>query len=183
MRWQRLSVTQSIKSGDWRTVWSVTAPALAMAACVVMGAATLFLTSARLAAAADDIVEGGDVISDSAMREPGMPSSNPRVKSLLSAHPNDFVTICVAGCDGKPAVVQMLPKPVEKRVGGMRTTAAGAGRSGATFPAADRDSVICVAGCLGKSGEAVQRLPGLPMPKAAPAPRDMEEGNEPLEVQ
>ena len=52
-----------------------------------------------------------------------MPATNPRVKSLLAAHPAEFVTICVAGCAGKPSIVQMLPKPIPSRRGEMRTTA------------------------------------------------------------
>jgi hypothetical protein len=180
MRWQRLSVNKWIKSGDRPTAWSLTAPSLAVAACVLMGAATLFLTSARFAAAADEIVEDGDVVTDSSMREPGMPSSNPRVKSLLAAHPNDFVTICVAGCDGKPGVVQLLPKPAERRVGSMRTTAAGAREP--AYEAIDKNSVLCVAGCDGKPGQVVQRLPELPRkPKVPPAAADAR-GNEPLDV-
>lgn len=173
MRWQ--SVSQANRSGDRRSALSLNASSLALAACVLMGAAALLASWAE----ADELVEGGEVTFDGDVRDPGMPSSNPRVKSLLATHPNEFVTICVAGCDGKAQVVQTLPKPVEKRLGGMRTTAAGGPAFNKT---ADSDSVICVAGCQGRTGEVVQRMPGLPKPKAA-APRSGTEGNEPLDVQ
>ena len=152
-----------------------------MTASLSIGAAALLLAADLQHARADDIVEGGDVAVDSQMREPGMPSSNSRVKSILSSHPGELVTICVAGCDGKAQIVQMLPKPFEKRVGGMRTTAAGAREP--AFDAVDKNSVLCVAGCSGKSGQVVQRLPELPQrPKLAPVAVD-ERVNEPLDVQ
>ena len=43
----------------------------------------------------------------------GMPSSNPRVKPFIEAHPDQFVVLCVAGCSGKPKIVQLLPRPVK----------------------------------------------------------------------
>lgn len=163
MRWQSLS---SIRS-------------FVLTASLAIGAAVPLLIADLQLARADDLVEGGDVTADSQMREPGMPSSNPRVKSLLSSHPGELVTICVAGCDGKPQIVQALPKPVEKRVGGMRTTAAGARQP--AYDAIDKNSVLCVAGCGGKAAQVVQRLPELPpKPKLAPVPDDR--GNEPLDV-
>jgi hypothetical protein len=112
-----------------------------------------------------------------------MPASNPRVKSILNSHPNDFVTICVAGCDGKPSVVQTLPKPAEKRLGGMRTTSGGEGAPRPpAYDAIDGDAVLCVAGCDGKAGQVVQQMPGLPpRPKVVPH-KPESEGNEPLDV-
>jgi hypothetical protein len=116
--------------------------------------------------------------------DPGMPASNPRVKSLLAAHPGELLTICVAGC-GKPQIVQALPKPKEVRSGAMRTTAGGAAASAApkaAYDTVDRDSVLCVAGCGGKSDRVVQQMQGLPAPpKTAPARAD-KGTNEPLDV-
>ncbi len=45
----------------------------------------------------------------------GMPATNPRVKPILAAHPDQLVVICVAGCDGKPKAVQILPRPIAGR--------------------------------------------------------------------
>jgi len=95
-----------------------------------------------------------------------MSASNPRVRGLIDANPQDFTTICVAGCSGKPRIVQMLPKPHESRAGSMRTTAGGTDRSGGLD-----DTVTCLAGCGGRPGVIVQRLPDLPPPKTAHAPK------------
>lgn len=95
-----------------------------------------------------------------------MPASNPRVRGLLEANPQDFVTVCVAGCSGKPSIVQMLPKPYEGRAGSMRTTAGGADHWGGPD-----NAVTCMAGCGDRPGEIVQRLPDLPPPKASHAPK------------
>jgi hypothetical protein len=148
---------------------------MAVAACVLGGAAFV-LAATLVPAESDEMVEGGDAVTvdDGG---PGMPASNPRVKSMLTGHPNEFVTVCVAGCPGKPAIVQVLPKPIERRTSAMRTTAGGLSANAAI----DSDAVKCVAGCAGRPGEVVQRLPGLPAPKA-PAPDPSKEGNEPLDV-
>jgi hypothetical protein len=143
---------------------------------MAMTGAALVRTAAP--AEGEEIIEGGEVVSGGEDDGRGMSASNPRVKPMLAAHPNEFTTICVAGCDGKPAVVQTLPKPFEKRAGAMRTTAAGASAGRAAYGASD--AVTCIAGCGGPAGQIVQRLPGLPPPKAPPAPR--EQGNEPLDV-
>jgi hypothetical protein len=106
----------------------------------------------------------------------GMPSSNPRVKPILETHPNDFVVICVAGCDGKPKAVQILPRPVAGRTGEYVPTAAptpaplGKGVYGPPQPGAvqraseDTNDVICLAGCMGKPGSILQRITDLPPP-------------------
>ena len=108
-----------------------------------------------------------------------MSNANPRVRSILAAHPNQFVVICVAGCDGKPKAVQVLPRPVERRVGQfvpsaakMGKPASGPQRSGtaAGSMAATENDVVCLAGCNSKPGQVLQRISGLPAPpKAAPA--------------
>jgi hypothetical protein len=169
MRWQRLA-----NSGR-STVRSVRlAPPLIFASCIAAVGALLFASTP--APAEDELVEGGKVTD---IEDPGsgMPASNPRVKGLLAGRSNDFVTVCVAGCAGKPAIVQVLPKPIEARAAAMRTTADGARQPG---PAAAGNTVTCVAGCAGRPGEAVQRLPDLLPPKVV-APRS-EDGNEPLDI-
>jgi hypothetical protein len=169
MRWQRLA------NSDRSTVRSVRlAPPLIFASCIAAVGALLFASTP--APAEDELVEGGKVTD---IEDPGsgMPASNPRVKGLLAGRSNDFVTVCVAGCAGKPAIVQVLPKPIEARTAAMRTTADGARQPG---PAAAGNSVTCVAGCAGRPGEAVQRLPDLLPPKVV-APRS-EDGNEPLDI-
>ncbi len=151
------------------------APPLVFATCIAAVGSLLFASTP--APAEEELVEGGKVTD---IEDPGsgMPASNPRVKGLLAGHSNDFVTVCVAGCSGKPAIVQVLPKPIEARTAAMRTTAADGVRQ--PVPAAGGNSVTCVAGCGGKAGEAVQRLPDL-LPSKPVAPRS-EYGNEPLDI-
>jgi hypothetical protein len=125
------------------------------------------------------VLDGAANTSISADSSSGMPTTNPRVRSILAAHPHQFVVICVAGCDGKPKAVQVLPRPVEGRVGQFVPTAAAPGkpaygpqRPGASqgSMAATEDDVICLAGCNSKPGHVLQRISGLPPPpKAAPA--------------
>ena len=168
MRWQRHS-DSDVK------LWRPLAP-LAVGLLVLMVAG---FTQVRTAAPAEgeEIGEGGETVDISDVDTRGMSASNPRVKSMLWARPNEFVTICVAGCDGKPGVVQTLPKPLEKRTAAMRTTAAD-GAAGGPQANYGGDTVTCMAGCGGRPGQVVQRMPGLPPPKAAPAP----DGNEPLDI-
>lgn len=179
MRRQRLSIFDRITAAHWPATCARLMPPLALSACVLAGA-MLVLYPTPAPAEDDKLIEGGKVYNSDDVSDRGMPASNPRVKSILSAHPNDLVTVCVAGCD-KPTIVQMLPKPRERRIGGMRTTAAG-GEAEAPLPSydrVDRDAVMCVAGCAGRGGQVVQRLPNLPPVKVAPpqAPK----GNEPLD--
>ncbi len=180
MRWQQLSISECIEHGDWSAVWTRVSLLPGITACV-LAAATLLFAATPAPAAGDEIVAGGEVSQVAEAPERGMPATNPRVKSLLASHPNEFVTICVAGC-GKPTIVQMLPKPSERRVGAMRTTAGGAdqGRPHPSYDAADRDAVLCVAGCGGRTGEVVQRMPELPPLKVAPHATEGR-GNEPLD--
>ncbi len=91
----------------------------------------------------------------------GMPASNPLVRGMLSSHPGEMVTICVAGCEGRPQIVQALPKPRQVRTGEMRPTSAHA-----EGPArASDNAVVCLGGCAGRPGQVVQRLPMLPPPQ------------------
>ena len=178
MRWQRRSVFDTIAAGDWAPVWRRIIPSVAVGSFLLASAVLILAPSAP--AASDEIVEGGDVAEFSEAGSQSMPASAPRVKPLLSAHPHEFVTICVAGCAGKPGIVQVLPMPVEKRAGEMRTTAAG--QSPAGVDAAYSDATTCVAGCTGTPGQVLQRMPGLP-PPAKPAPRSEPTfGSEPLDV-
>lgn len=177
MRWQRLSIFECIRPGDWRAAWSRLAPPLGMAACL-MATASLLLTATPAPAESDEVVAGGEITSDGELPERGMPASNPRVKSILASRPGELLTICVAGC-GKPIIVQALPKPIERRTTSMRTTAGGTPKP--AYDAVDRDSVLCIGGCPGRPGQVVQRLPGLPPAKAEAHP-DEPERNEPLDV-
>ena len=118
----------------------------------------------------------------------GMPATNPRVKSILAAHPREFVTICVAGCSGKPSIVQILPMPATDRAGEMRTTAGsmdgshqGRPANATGFGAADPNAITCVAGCGGRPGQVLQRLPDLPTQRPPPR-KEAEAGNEPLDI-
>lgn len=159
-------------------------PSLVLSACLLAGAAAvLYPTPAP--AEDDTLIEGGKVYNSDDVSDRGMPASNPRVRSILAAHPNELVTVCVAGCD-RPTVVQMLPKPREKRIASMRTTSGGADLQPPqpAYDLIDRDAVMCVAGCAGRPGQVVQRLPNLPAVKVAPrhaVEGHAVEGNEPLD--
>jgi hypothetical protein len=170
MRRQQISISRSIAPGFRPAALKFPLPRSAALGCLI-AAAMVAIVPTPAPAETSDVVAGEPA-------ENGMPSSNPRVKPLLSGHPNDFVTICVAGCD-KPRIVQILPKPRESRVGSMRTTSGNA-LPAAAYDSIDRDSVLCVAGCSGRPG-IVQRMQGLPSQKAPPQPRSEEQGNEPLD--
>ncbi len=182
MRWQRLSVFETFASGSWAPAVRRLRPSVALA-CLTVGCA-LVLAPALLPAEAEELVEDGDVVDVGHVGEKGMPATNPRVKSLLAAHPRDFVTICVAGCMGKPSIVQILPMPAAARAGEMRTTAGSMGGSPTRgqADAADSDAVTCVAGCGGRPGQVVQRLPDLPSRRQATPRKAPDVGNEPLDI-
>ena len=187
MRWQRLSVFETLASGSWGLAVRRLVPSIAVA-CLMVGS-VLVLAPALLPAEAEELIEGGDVDDIGPIGEKGMPATNPRVKSILAAHPREFVTICVAGCRGKPSIVQILPMPATARAGEMRTTAGSMGeshkRGGADaggFATTDPNATTCVAGCVGRQGQVLQRLPELPAP-LQPAPhKEAEAGNEPLDI-
>jgi hypothetical protein len=161
-------------------------------------AALLWLFHSPPARAENDVVVDGDSLAVAGSGK-GMPSSNPRVQSILAAHPNQLVVICVAGCDGKPKPVQILPLPVVGRVGQFVPSAATTGKGvyGPEKPGAplagsvaDINDVVCVAGCNTRPGQVLQRITGLPPPpKVAPKRKEeavpkepSAEKNEPLEV-
>ncbi len=135
------------------------------------------------------MIEGGDVDESSRLRrQKGMPASNPRVKSSSPRTRGEFVTICVAGCDGKPSIVQMLPMPIESahrrdaHDGWKHGRAAQGRRMPAGFTAADSNTITCVAGCGGAPGQVLQRMPGSAA-AGQPVPRgDADAGNEPLDI-
>jgi hypothetical protein len=185
MRWQRHSVFDTFASGHWAAARRRLMPSVVAAVCL-MASAFLVLTPAPSPAEAEEMIEG-DVADEGSGGGKGMPASNPRVRSMIAAHPGELVTICIAGCDGKPAIVQMLPKPFESRSGEMRTTAGsfdGApGRSSrAGYGPASSDATTCVAGCDGPPGQVLQRMPGLP-PAAKRLPRgEADADNEPLDI-
>ena len=114
-------------------------------------------------AEAEELLEDGDVVDAGDVGEKGMPATNPRVRSLLAAHPREFVTICVAGCRGKPSIVQILPMPATARAGAMRTTAGSMGSpqkgrpdNAAGLAAADANAITCVAGCGGRQNLSIE---------------------------
>ncbi len=158
MRWQRQSDFDSFASGNWPRGWRRIMPSVAVSLCLL--ASAILVLAPTPAPAEGELIEAGDVVDiGDAGGASGMPATNPRVKSLLAAHPDEFVTICVAGCAGKPSIVQMLPKPIPSRRGEMRTTAGTMdGPNGARpvypvgFGAADANAVTCVAGCGGHAG-------------------------------
>jgi hypothetical protein len=147
--------------------------------------AALALLYAQPAHAEGEVkVDAGGTAVESEDAGGGMPSSNPRVRSILAAHPDRYVVACVAGCDGKPQAVQILPRSTTARVGGYRPSMAKMGREiyGPPSPskltrqaAAEADDVICVAGCNRRPGQIVQRLPGLP-PLAKPKANKQKSG-------
>ena len=187
MRWQRLSVFETLTSGSWGPAVRRLAPSIALA-CLTVGS-VLVLAPALLPAQAEELIEDGDVDDAGVVDEQGMAATNPRVKSLLAAYPREFVTICVAGCSGKPSIVQILPMPATARTGEMRTTAGSMGGSrnrrpanAAGFDAADPNAITCVAGCGGRAGQVLQRLPDLPAQRSATPRKEAEGGNEPLDI-
>jgi hypothetical protein len=183
MRWQRHSVFDTFASGHWAVAGRRLVPSLAVASCL-MASTFLVFAPAPSPAEAEEMIESEVVDEGSGGR--GMPASNPRVKSMLAAHPGEFVTICVAGCAGKPSIVQMLPKPVESRASEMRTTAGsldGPRRRSAALPTtASSDATTCVAGCGGPAGQVLQRMPGLPPPAKLVPRGEADASNEPLDV-
>ena len=107
-----------------------------------------------------------------------MPRSNPRVQSLLSAHPDQFVVLCVAGCNGPTSkIVQLLPRPVKARTAEFQPSAAGpegyGKRKGGA--ASESDDVVCIAGCPGKRGQVLQRDLDLPPPVVPKPPQEASE--------
>lgn len=137
--------------------------------------------------------EGGAVF-DAGVGGRDMSNSNPRVKSILAAHPNQDVVICVAGCDGKPRAVQVLPRTAMGREGAFVPSATKTGRQvyGPPRPgqsvvrsASADNEVVCLAGCIGRPGQVVQRVPDLPLrtkvKSSKPRKPSETKQNEPLE--
>jgi hypothetical protein len=125
-------------------------------------------------------VDDGGTVVESDDSGAGMPSSNPRVRPILAAHPGQYVVICVAGCDHKPQAVQVLPRETTVRIGGYAPSMARMGREVQGPPSASQrarqvaapaDDVVCIAGCNRHPGQVVQTLPGLP-PSAKPQPKE-----------
>jgi len=141
-----------------------------------------------LPARADEevVIDAGGDMLDSDDSGIGMPSSNPRVRPILAAHPGQLVVVCVAGC-GKPRAVQVLSRPVAGRIGGlvpskgkMGSSVYGPPKPGQHFNrlAGIGNDVICVAGCNGRPGQVLQRMSDLPPPaKGKPrAPKKKRDG-------
>jgi hypothetical protein len=152
----------------------------------------------------EELIEGGDAVQVDDAGRRGMPANNPRVRSLIAAHPSQLAVICVAGCDGKAKIVQLLPKPVTARLGAYQPSAGTQDDAGFAAPAPrtsvgeapkNVDAVVCLAGCDGRPGQVLQRvnlppkpprrlppqsgeLPPLPAESAPSEPA----ANEPLDV-
>jgi hypothetical protein len=175
MRWQRHSNSETLFLRNW--LGGRRAAPSVIVSTLVLTAVMLVLAPSPQRVKAAELVEGGDVV-DAPEGGRSMSASNPRVRQMLSAHPNDFVTVCVAGC-GKPEVVQVLPAPRKQRSAEMVPTSAGPGGPSRQTKAISND-VICMAGCGGRAGAIVQSVPSLPPPPKPVAP---EAGtNEPLDV-
>jgi len=137
----------------------------------------MWLAPSPLRAAGEVVVDGESGVRDAEGAGGGMASSNPRVKSILAAHPNQNVVVCVAGCGSKPHAVQVLPTMVNGRTGTFVPSAARIGNAvygppkpgaSARMTASVRDNdVVCIAGCIGRPGKIVQRVPDLPPPAKA----------------
>jgi hypothetical protein len=144
-----------------------------------LAAAVLWLALVPARAASEVAVDEGGIVVDEESSGGGMPRSNPRVKPILAAHPNQNVVICVAGCGGKARPVQVLPRVVSARTGMFVPSSARMGdsvygprqpgSSGRLRAVTRADDVVCIAGCSGKPGQIVQQLPDLP-PRSQPAP-------------
>lgn len=151
---------------------------LSIGASLTLCAAAALFAVASLPARGEELVEGGNIVNVDEAGQRGMPATNPRVSGLLAAHPSQFAVICVAGCDGKPKIVQLLPRPVTSRVGEFRPSAAAPGsdfapgerRRPVGAAALDVNAVVCVAGCAGRPGQVLQRVELPPRPKPAPMP-------------
>lgn len=210
MRFGRLSYPEAVAVGSRRLAWRRSVPSVAVLTgllAVTLVVVMLLATRAQSTElVADGVVTDADAGADD-VGEGGMPSSNPRVRSILAAHPSQFVVICVAGCAGKPTIVQILPRPVTGRTSEYLPSAgttdkpvygpAVPGKSAGKAPTYD-NGVVCLAGCEGRPGQIVQRvvdLPPLPKvtpkpaptatPKATPAPAAKTpdgKGNEPLDT-
>jgi hypothetical protein len=152
-----------------------------------------FLQALPVRAAGEVVVDEGGTVVDMGVIGGGMSSSNPRVGPILAAHPGQYVVICVAGCNGKPRVVQLLPRPMTVRVGELVPSKAKTGPEvyGPSRPEAragkaeaKTNDVVCVAGCTGRVGQVLQRMSGLP-PEKTKAPQktgDKERRIEPLDT-
>jgi hypothetical protein len=112
----------------------------------------------------------------------------PRIQTSLSD--------CVAGCDGSQA-----GDPAAPGGGPHRTVCADCNQGGESLwtskpgaplgkTAAEANDVVCVAGCINRPGQVLQRMSGLPPPpKVVPEARNealpkapTDKKNEPLEV-
>ena len=147
-------------------------------------AAALCIAFVQAARAQDQVIldQGGDVLDLNAGGN--MSATNARVAPILKSYPDQYAVVCVAGCIGKPHVVQLLPKPVAARAGEYVPTNAKIGDEvyGPTRPAEtlaqnDKNDVVCIAGCVGKPGQVLQRINDLPPPAK---PKAKKKSSDPL---
>jgi hypothetical protein len=133
---------------------------------------------------------GGDVLDLHPAR--GMAATNPLVREILAAHPDQFVVICVAGCNGKTRIVQVLPEPITGRAAENVPSAAsmnngvyGPPRPGKAQHSTDldeADDVVCLAGCIGRPGKVLQRITDLPSPARLAPKAHRHKQSQPLDV-
>lgn len=161
-----------------------------LAALLLAAATCLVLTQAARAQGEVTVDDGGDVLDLRAGR--GMAATNARVAPLLASYPGQYAVICVAGCIGKPHVVQLLPRPVAARTARNVPSSAKIGdemfgppRPGPMLANTDEpNDVVCVAGCIGRPGQVLQRINDLPAPGRAKggAAKRRAKKYEPLEI-
>ena len=208
MRFGRLSYPEAVAVGSRRLAWRRSVPSVAVLTGLLAVTPVVVMLLATRAQSTELVADG--VATDTGpddVGEGGMPSSNPRVHSILAGHPSQFVVICVAGCAGKPTIVQILPRPVTGRTSEYLPSAgttdkpvygpAVPGKSAGKVSTGD-NAVVCLAGCDGRPGQIVQRVVDLPppakvtprpasaaTPKATPAPAPKTpdgKGSEPLDT-
>jgi hypothetical protein len=84
--------------------------------------------------------------------------------------------LCVAGCSGKPRIVQLLARPVNTRMTEYRPSAAGPMGKGKgarhRFADYEGDDVVCLARCSGRPGQVLQRNFDLPPPVVPKPPQE-----------
>ena len=142
-----------------------------MFAGAILAAARIALLHIPAVQAEDAVVVNSQNAPDLDNYHGGMSASNPRVEPFLEARPDQFVVLCVAGCNGaKSKIVELLPRPVKGRAAEFQPSAArpeDKGKGKGQFAAEDIDDVVCLAGCTGKPGQVLQRDLDLPPPVVA----------------
>ena len=159
MRWQRLSVFETLASGSWALAGRRLVPSIAVALCLMVGG-VLVLAPALLPAEAEELIEGGDVDDDRSRRRQRHARHQPArevdprrapagirddLRRRMQTASRRSCRCCRCRATG--------------RAGEMRTTAGsmdgphkGRAADAAGFGAADSNATTCVAGCGGRPG-------------------------------